>query len=91
MSPVSTQPAVAVVVFSTLLTMAYFQRLFLSIFGRRDVVPQTEEASLPPLVKCIVGLTAACIVVMGLCSDPLIGFFRQTAADAGLQETMTTR
>lgn len=83
--------AVAVVVFSTLLTMAYFQRLFLSIFGRRDVVPQTEEASLPPLVKCIVGLTAACIVVMGLCSDPLIGFFRQTAADAGLQETMTTR
>lgn len=83
--------AVAVVVFSTLLTMAYFQRLFLSIFGRRDVVPHPKETAPPPLVKCIVGVTAACIVVMGLCSDPLIGFFRQAAADAGLQETMTSR
>ena len=76
--------AVTAIVVSTLLTMAYFQRLFLSMFGHREVVPDSAAGALAPSTKRAVGLTALLVVVLGLCSEPLISIFRETAAVVGL-------
>ena len=76
--------AVTAIVVSTLLTMAYFQRLFLSMFGHRDVVPDSAAGAVAPSIKLAVGLTASLVVVLGLCSEPLIAIFRKTAAVVGL-------
>ena len=76
--------AVAAIVGSTLLTMAYFQRMFLGIFAHREVVPSATGTPLSPSLKLTVGLTAALIVGLGLCGGPLMEFFRQTAVAAGL-------
>jgi multicomponent Na+:H+ antiporter subunit D len=76
--------AVAAVVVATLLTMAYFQRLFIRIFGDRQESPTTSGAEMHPTLRLSVGLTAALVLVLGLCSDPMIKFFRETAAAAGL-------
>ena len=74
--------AVAAVVLATLLTMAYFQRLFVRIFG--DNPPSEAGRELHPTLRRSVGLTAAVVIVLGLCSDPMISFFRETAVSAGL-------
>jgi multicomponent Na+:H+ antiporter subunit D len=72
--------AVAAIVVATLLTMAYFQRLFVRIFG--DIQEPIDDARgrLPVSLRLSVGLTALGVIVLGVCSDPMIGFFRQTAA-----------
>ena len=77
--------AVAAVVVSTMLTMAYFQRLFVRIFGHREESPDTADVAMHPSLRLSVGLTAALTIALGLCSDPMIKFFRETAASAGLQ------
>jgi multicomponent Na+:H+ antiporter subunit D len=74
--------AVAAVVLATLLTMAYFQRLLVSIFG--DSPPSDAASELHPSLRRSVGLTAAVIIVLGVCSDPIISFFLKTAATVGL-------
>lgn len=74
--------AVAAVVVATLLTMAYFQRLFVCIFG--DNTPSESGGKLHPALRVSVGLTAAMVILLGLCSDPIISFFRETATSAGL-------
>ena len=74
--------AVAAVVIATLLTMAYFQRLFVCIFG--DSQPSDSADELHPSLRLSVGLTVAVVIVLGLYSGPMIRFFRETAASAGL-------
>jgi multicomponent Na+:H+ antiporter subunit D len=76
--------AVAAVVVATLLTMAYFQRLFIGIFGDSQESPTASAAEMHPSVRLSVGLTAATVIILGLFSDPMIKFFRETAASAGL-------
>ena len=76
--------AVAAVVVTTLLTMAYFQRLFVRIFGDSQESQTAADAELHPSLRLSVGLTAAAVIVLGLCSDPMIKFFRDAAASAGL-------
>ena len=76
--------AVAAVVLATLLTMAYFQRLFVSIFGDRQAAASDSSTEMPASLRLSVGLTAATVIVLGLSSDPLIKFFRGVAASAGL-------
>jgi multicomponent Na+:H+ antiporter subunit D len=76
--------AVAAVVIATLLTMAYFQRLFVRIFGDSQESPTAAGAEMHPSLRLSVGLTAAAIIVLGLCSDPTIRFFRTVATSAGL-------
>jgi multicomponent Na+:H+ antiporter subunit D len=76
--------AVAAVVVATLLTMAYFQRLFVRIFGDSQESPSAAGAEMHPSLRLSVGLTAAAVIVLGLCSDPMIKFFRGVAASAGL-------
>ena len=74
--------AVAAVVIATLLTMAYFQRLFVAIFGESR--PRESDTKLHPSLRLSVGLAAAVSIVLGLCSDPMINFFREMAESAGL-------
>ena len=86
--------AVTAVVVATLLTMAYFQRVFIRIFDNSpesssqasptETSQNTAGADLHPSLKLSVGLTAGAVVVLGLCSDPMIKFFREAAVAAGL-------
>ena len=73
-------PAVAAIVVATLLTMAYFQRFFVRVFA--DASPRVADTELHPSLRLSVGLTAAVVIVLGLCSDPMISFFLGTAESA---------
>ena len=75
--------AVAAVVMSTLLTMAYFQRIFIHIF-RDAPASNIENVGTPSSLRVGMGFTSAAIIILGLCSDPLIRFFRDTAIATGL-------
>jgi multicomponent Na+:H+ antiporter subunit D len=76
--------AVAAIVVATLLTMGYFQRLFIRIFSDSQEAPTAAAAELHPSLKLSVGLTAGAAIVLGLCADPMIKFFQSVAATAGL-------
>ena len=63
---------------------ARLQRLFVGIFGDSQESPTAAGAEMHPSLRLSVGLTAAATIVLGLCSDPIIKFFRDTAASVGL-------
>jgi multicomponent Na+:H+ antiporter subunit D len=76
--------AVGAVVLSTLLTMAYFQRLFVSVFRDSQASPSAVRVETELSLRLSVGVTAVTIIILGLCSDPIISFFRNTASSVGL-------
>ena len=76
--------AVGAVVLSTLLTMAYFQRLFVSVFRDGQASPPAVRVETELSLRLSVGVTAVTIIILGLCSDPIISFFRNTASSVGL-------
>ena len=75
-------PAVAAVIIATLLTLGYFQRLFVCIFAESQTPVDRVETH--GALRFSVAVTSLAIVALGLCSDPIIRFFRDTAASAGL-------
>jgi len=76
--------AVGAVVLATLLTMAYFQRLFVSVFRDSQASPSAVRVETELSLRLSVGVTAVTIIILGLCSDPIISFFRNTASSVGL-------
>jgi multicomponent Na+:H+ antiporter subunit D len=76
--------AVGAVVLATLLTMAYFQRLFVSVFRDSQASPPVVRVETELSLRLSVGVTAVTIIILGLCSDPIISFFRNTASSLGL-------
>ena len=76
--------AVGAVVIATLLTMAYFQRLFVSIFRDREAGSSTPHVKMHLSLRISIGLTSVAIIGLGLCSDPTIKIFRDIAASVGL-------
>jgi multicomponent Na+:H+ antiporter subunit D len=76
--------AVGAVIVATLLTMAYFQRLFVNMFHQRRVASSTSSVELPLSLRASVGITSAGVLILGLCSDPMIKLFRDAAASVGL-------
>ena len=76
--------AVGAVVVATLLTMAYFQKLFVSIFRDRPSSSSRTNAETHLSLRVSLGATSATIIVLGLCSDPIIKFFRDTFAYVSL-------
>ena len=76
--------AVGAVVVATLLTMGYFQRLFVSIFRDSEASSSAARVETPLSLRVSVGVTSGAIIVLGLCSDPIIKFFQGTAASVGL-------
>ncbi len=76
--------AVGAVVVATLLTMAYFLRLCVAIFRDGQVSSTAARVDTHLSLRVCVGVTSAAIIVLGLCSDPIIKLFRDTAASVGL-------
>ena len=76
--------AVGAVVVATLLTMAYFQRLFVSIFRDSQASPSGARVEMHLSLRVSVGVTSVAIIGLGLCSDPIIKFFRDTFAYVSL-------
>jgi multicomponent Na+:H+ antiporter subunit D len=76
--------AVGAVVVATLLTMAYFQRLLVSIYRDGQVSSSRARVETHLALRISVGVTSAAIIVLGLCSDPIIKCFQDIAASVGL-------
>ena len=76
--------AVGAVVIATLLTMAYFQRLFVSIFRDGHADSNVAVVEIHPSLRVSAGVTSAAVIVLGLSSDFIIKFFRDIAASVGL-------
>jgi len=76
--------AAGAVVVATLLTMAYFQRLFVSIFRESQKSSSEARVETHLSLRVSVGVTSVAIIVLGLCSDPIIKLFRDIAASVGL-------
>jgi len=76
--------AVAAVIISTILTLAFFIKLFERIF--RDSQPSSGIISVeaPFSIKVSVGTASAAIILLGLFSDPIMGFLLESALPPGL-------
>jgi len=75
--------AVVAVVVSTLLTLAYFVKVFQSAFGT-PAGPESPEVEAPPSLKLSLGAVSAAVIALGIFSDPIVGFLMDSAAGIGL-------
>lgn len=75
--------AVAAVILSTLLTLAYFIKLFERIFRDRPVSSVMTPVEAPLSLKVSVGTVSATIILLGVWSDPIVGFLLKTAVPTG--------
>ncbi len=64
--------AVAAVLLSTLLTLAYFVKLFESIFRQPSTPMDVPPGEIPFSCKLTLGITSAAIMILGLFSAPLV-------------------
>jgi multicomponent Na+:H+ antiporter subunit D len=64
--------SVAAVLLSTLLTLAYFVKLFESIFRQTSTQPDVQPDEVPFSFKLTLGITSAAIMILGLSSSPII-------------------
>ena len=64
--------SVAAVVLSTLLTLAYFVKLFESIFRQTSTRLDVQFGEIPPSFKMTLGVTSAAIMLLGLFSSPIV-------------------
>jgi len=76
--------AVGAVVVSTLLTLAYFIKLFERIFRDSHLPAVMNPLEAPLSLKVSVGAVSAAIIMLGLFSDPIVGFLLDTALPTGL-------
>jgi len=84
--------SVGAVVVATLLTLAYWVRILERVFHSGRPSPgqtQGQASAAPPLdlpvaLKVSVGTVSAAIILLGLSSDPIIGFLRTVAVPPGL-------
>lgn len=75
--------AVAAVILSTLLTLAYFVKLFDRIFRDHPVSSVMSPVKVPLSVKVSVGAASATIILLGVWSGPIVGFLLKTALPQG--------
>ena len=64
--------AVAAVLLSTLLTLAYFVKLFEALFRRLPTRSDVQRGEIPLSCKLSLGVTSALIMILGLFSDPIV-------------------
>ena len=76
--------AVGAVLLSTLLTLAYFVRIFERLFRQASTSATVELVETPIQIKLSLGATAAAVLVLGLLSDPIIGALIREALPPGL-------
>ncbi len=66
--------SVAAVLLSTLLTLAYFVRLFEGIFRQTSTQLDVQSGEIPLSFKLTLGVTSAAIIILGLFSSPIVQF-----------------
>ncbi|CAI2717551.1 complex I subunit 5 family protein [Nitrospina watsonii] len=64
--------SVAAVVLSTLLTLAYFVKLFESIFRQASTRSDVQPGEIPFTFKLSLGVTSAAVMILGLFSGPIV-------------------
>ncbi len=75
--------SVAAVILSTLLTLAYFVKLFESIFRHASTPSGVQFAEFPHSFKLTLGITSAAILILGLFSAPFVQFILNYALPPG--------
>ncbi len=76
--------AVAAVLLSTLLTLAYFVKLFEAIFRQPTTQSEMPLGEIPLPFKLSLGTTAAAVIILGLFSDPIVQFLLNQALPPGI-------
>jgi multicomponent Na+:H+ antiporter subunit D len=76
--------AVAAVLLSTLLTLAYFVKLFESIFRQTPVQSEILPSDIPLSCKLCLGVTSAAVMILGIFSDPIVQLLLNQALPPGL-------
>ena len=76
--------SVAAVVLSTLLTLAYFVKLFESIFRQTSTRLDVQFEEIPLSSKLSLGITSAAIMILGLFSAPIVQLILSHALPPGL-------
>jgi multicomponent Na+:H+ antiporter subunit D len=76
--------SVAAVLLSTLLTLAYFVKLFECIFRQTSTGSDVQYGETPLTLKLTLGITSATIIILGLFSAHIVQFLLNQALPPGL-------
>ncbi len=76
--------SVAAVLLSTLLTLAYFVKLFEGIFRQSSTPSDITFGDIPFSFKLTLGVTTAAIMILGLVSSPIVELLLSQALPPGL-------
>ncbi len=76
--------SVAAVLLSTLLTLAYFVKLFEAIFRQTSAPLDVKFGEIPLSFKLTLGVTSAAIMILGLFSSPIVQMLLNHALPPGL-------
>ena len=76
--------AVGAVLLSTMLTLAYFVRIFERVFRHAPTLSDARPIEIPIQIKLSVGFTSMAIIVLGLLSDPIVGLLIDHTLPPGL-------
>ena len=76
--------AVGAILLSTLLTLAYFVKLFEQLFHERARTSEVAQEGTSMPIQWSLGTVSVAIIVLGLWSDPIVGFLLDTSLPRGL-------
>jgi multicomponent Na+:H+ antiporter subunit D len=76
--------SVAAVLLSTLLTLAYFVKLFEGIFRQQSTRLDVQSGEIPLPYKLTLGVTSAAIILLGIFSAPIVQLLLDQALPPGL-------
>ncbi|MDH3503898.1 MAG: proton-conducting transporter membrane subunit [Nitrospirota bacterium] len=76
--------AIGAVLIATLLTLAYFMKLFERVFRDRSVQQPPLIREVPLAVRISLGATSVAVIVLGLMSDHIVSFLLKNAVPPGL-------
>ncbi|MDH5587315.1 MAG: proton-conducting transporter membrane subunit, partial [Nitrospirota bacterium] len=75
--------AVGAVLLSTLLTLAYFVKIFERVFRQASMPSSVERIETPLPIKLSLGATSMAVLILGLWSDPLVSALIRLALPPG--------
>ncbi|WP_447970227.1 complex I subunit 5 family protein [Nitrospira sp. M1] len=76
--------AVGAILLSTLLTLAYFVKIFEHLFRAPSIPSDTQVTETPIALQFSVLATSAAIIILGVGSDPIVGLILHHALPPGL-------
>ncbi len=76
--------AVGAVLLSTMLTLAYFVKIFERVFRHAPTESDARPIEIPIQIKLCLGFTSVAIMVLGLLSDPIMGLLIEKTLPPGL-------